>query len=328
MIIVTGGAGFIGSNIVKGLNDIGETNILVVDNLVNAEKVQNLVGLDIADYMDKEEFYQAIILGNSFGKVSAVLHQGACSDTMATDGRYVLHNNFTYSKALFHFSMKNAAQYLYASSASVYGAGKVFKEDPEYESTLNAYAYSKLLFDNYIRRQGPQKSQCVGLRYFNVYGPREQHKGRMASVAWHFRNQYLENGKVKLFKGSGGYDDGEQRRDFVSVEDIVRINLFFLENPQTHGIFNAGTGRCQSFNDVAVSVINALNPDSSDPLTLEQAVALGKIEYSPMPVALHGKYQSFTEADLTNIRASGYEKPLLTVQQGVSRYMDQLNKKS
>jgi len=328
MIIVTGGAGFIGSNIVKGLNDIGESDIIVVDNLVNTEKIKNLSGLSIVDYMDKQEFYEAMLSGTGFGRVSAVLHQGACSDTMATDGRYVLHNNFTYSKALMHFCVKNKAQFLYASSASVYGAGTIFKEHREHESALNAYAYSKLLFDNYIRAQKGPPIQCVGLRYFNVYGPREQHKDRMASVAWHFRNQILADGKVKIFQGSDGYADGEQRRDFVSVEDIVKINIFFMQHPDKSGIYNAGTGKCQSFNDVAVSVINSLGQDKQDPLTLEGAINQGKIQYVPMPAALHGKYQSFTEANLDHLHSCGYEQPFLTVQQGVSRYMDYLNKNS
>jgi len=230
MIIVTGGAGFIGANIVRGLNDRGIEDILVVDNLTNVDKIKNLADLKISDYMDKEEFFEIIANAEhcnnvdvmpGLGDVTAVFHEGACSDTMASDGKYVLHNNFTFTKALFHFCRLANAQFIYASSASVYGAGSVFRESPEFESVLNAYAYSKLLFDQYIRRQGSMPKQCVGLRYFNVYGPREQHKGRMASVAWHFRNQFKENGRVRLFAGTDGYADGEQRRDFIYVEDIV-----------------------------------------------------------------------------------------------------------
>lgn len=322
MIIVTGGAGFIGSNLVAGLNAAGESDILVVDNLSNADKVRNLSGLDIADYMDKQEFRKAVADDKLPSGIRAVLHQGACSDTMATDGRYVLDNNFTYSKELYHFCRRRGVAYLYASSASVYGGGDTFIESPEHESTLNAYAYSKLLFDNYLRRQGDHGIQCVGLRYFNVYGPREQHKGRMASVAWHFHGQYRENGRVRLFEGSGGYGHGEQRRDFVSVEDVVAYNLFLLENPSVSGIFNLGTGNCQSFNDVAMSVINSLRArDGQDRLALDQAIAEGIIEYIPMPAALHGKYQSYTEANLDRLRATGYDKPFLNVEQGVERYI-------
>ncbi len=327
MIIVTGGAGFIGSNLVHALNKRGETEILVVDNLTNAEKVANLSGLEIADYMDKDEFYAAVTTaGSKFGRIKAVLHQGACSDTMATDAKYVMHNNFTYSKALYQFCRSNQTQFIYASSASVYGAGTVFKEAPENEATLNAYAYSKLLFDNYVRRYPDPSIQCVGLRYFNVYGQREQHKGRMASVAWHFRNQFLELGRVTLFSGSSGYGDGEQRRDFVSIEDVISVNMFLLDNPMVSGVYNVGTGNAHSFNDVAVSVINALrNVSSEKPLAYEEAIDHGQIVYTPMPKALDGKYQSFTEADIGSLRSTGYDSKFLTVQQGVERYMDYLN---
>jgi ADP-L-glycero-D-manno-heptose 6-epimerase len=326
MIIVTGGAGFIGSNLVAGLNALGERDILVVDNLLNAEKVKNLSGLDIADYMDKEEFRRLVRVGQAPEKVRALFHQGACSDTMATDGRYVLDNNFTCSKELFHYCRQHGAPFLYASSASVYGAGDRFIESPEFESTLNAYAYSKLLFDNYIRKQGDTGIQCVGLRYFNVYGPREQHKARMASVAWHFRGQYRREGKVRLFQGTAGYGDGEQRRDFVSVEDVVAVNLFLLERSSISGIFNLGTGRCQSFNDVAISVINSLRRrDGEAEISLQQAMESGIIEYIPMPAALQGKYQSYTEASLERLRDIGYDRPFLSVEEGVGRYMEVLD---
>ncbi|MBX2869631.1 MAG: ADP-glyceromanno-heptose 6-epimerase [Acidiferrobacterales bacterium] len=333
MIIVTGGAGFIGANIVRGLNARGVEDILVVDNLSNVDKVKNLADLKIADYMDKEAFYKVIKDAEhqttdafpGLSNISAVFHEGACSDTMATDGRYVLQNNFTYTKALFHYCQKVGAQFIYASSASVYGAGEVFKEQPEYESVLNAYAYSKLLFDQYVRCQPTPSMQCVGLRYFNVYGPREQHKGRMASVAWHFRNQFNANGKVRLFAGTGGYSDGEQRRDFIYVEDVVKVNLYLLDHPDVNGIFNLGTGQCQSFNDVAVSVINSLRKRKSlDSITLKEGIRDGLIEYIPMPDALNGKYQSFTEADMTLLRNHGYAEKFHNVEQGVASYMDLL----
>ncbi len=329
MIVVTGGAGFIGSNLVQALNEQGKSDILVVDNLTNAEKVVNLRGLDIADYMDKDEFYSAITEGPGPDSIEAILHQGACSDTMATDARYVMHNNFTYSKALYHFCRENSAQFIYASSASVYGAGSVFRESPEYESTLNAYAYSKLLFDNYVRRQPDPEMQCVGLRYFNVYGPREQHKERMASVAWHFRNQYQSTGKVKLFSATGGYSDGEQRRDFVSVEDVVAVNLFLLDNRAISGIFNVGTGCSHSFNEVAICVINSLRSiGGENTVSLSDAVNAGLIEYTPMPDALNGKYQSFTEADIELLRSCGYKADFLTVSRGVARYMEILDNRT
>lgn len=337
MIIVTGGAGFIGSNLVRSLNARGITDILVVDNLSNADKVQNLADLQIADYMDKQDFFNAIthalesdrprppVLSGLPEEVTTVLHQGACSDTMASDGKYVMENNFTFSKRLYHYCRLKGAQYIYASSASVYGAGSVFRESPEFESTLNAYAYSKLLFDNYLRRQTEHGIAWVGLRFFNVYGPREQHKGRMASVGWHFRNQYHEHGRVRLFEGTNGYANGEQRRDFVSVEDVVKVNMFMMDHPELSGVFNVGTGRCQSFNDVALSVINALRGrEGKDAINLEQAIRDGFIEYIPMPAQLRGKYQSYTEADLDNLRSVGYISRFLSVEEGVTRYMQEL----
>ncbi len=336
MIIVTGGAGFIGSNIVKGLNDRGIENILVVDNLTNVDKIKNIADLKIADYIDKEVFYSQIADAENYVKgfqfpgledVTAVFHEGACSDTMASDGKYVLHNNFTFTKALFHFCKLSNAQFIYASSASVYGSGATFKESPEFESALNAYAYSKLLFDQYVRQQSTTPRQCVGLRYFNVYGPREQHKGRMASVAWHFRNQFQESGRVRLFEGTDGYENGEQRRDFIYVEDVVNVNLFLLDHPKVNGIFNLGTGQCQSFNDVALSVINSLREKlGAEKVTLEQAIADELIEYMPMPEALNGKYQSYTEADMASLTREGYEKPFHSVESGVARYLDYLEK--
>ena len=322
MIIVTGGAGFIGSNIVKALNREGIEKILVVDNLSNAEKIKNLADLKIIDYMDKHEFYNFMSAGRKFDSVSAVFHQGACSDTMETDGKYVLHNNFTFSKELLHFSQAHNAQFIYASSASVYGSGTVFAEEPKNESTLNAYAWSKLLFDNYMRNLHGLNIQCAGLRYFNVYGPRESHKGRMASVAWHFYNQFVEHREVRLFSGSDGYGDGEQLRDFVFVDDVVAVNLFLLKNPGISGVFNVGTGQSQSFNDVALAVINKckqrLNKDS---VSIDEAVSNGEIVYIPMPQGLVGKYQSFTQADLGNLRSVGYDKSFATVSQGVKEYV-------
>lgn len=329
MIIVTGGAGFIGANLVKGLNDRGVDDILVVDNMTNVEKIRNLADCRISDYMDKQEFLGRVERGESPGKVQALLHEGACSDTMASDGRYVMDNNFRYSRSLYRFCGEHRVQFIYASSASVYGAGATFEEQPEYELPLNAYAYSKLLFDQYVRKQQPAEFQCVGLRYFNVYGDREQHKGRMASVAYHFFHQYRKLGKVRLFEGSAGYANGEQRRDFVSVEDVVKVNMFLLEHPQISGIFNVGTGRSQSFNDVALAVVNSLRQESGQGLlTLEAAQEAGAIEYIPMPEALAGKYQSFTEANIEALRGAGYEAPLFSVEEGVARYVDRLREKA
>jgi len=321
--VVTGAAGFIGSNLVRALNERGIANILAVDNLTAADKFANLVGCEIADYLDKREFLEGLAAGHFEGAIDAVIHQGACSDTMATDGRYVMENNYRYSVALLDFCIEEEIPLLYASSAAVYGAGRVFRESPEFEAPLNVYGYSKSLFDQVVRRRMPEaSSQVAGFRYFNVYGPNEAHKGRMASVAWHFFNQYRAAGRVRLFRGSGGYADGEQRRDFVSVEDVIKVALHFLERPHLSGIFNVGTGRAQSFNDMAESVINACRRATGQPaLGPTELRAQGAIEYIDFPAALQGKYQSFTEADLAALRYVGYDDPFLPVADGVERYV-------
>lgn len=324
--IVTGAAGFIGSNLVKALNDRGENNIIAVDNLTRADKFKNLADCEIADYLDKRDFQKKLQEGFFDGLVSAVLHQGACSDTMETDGRYMMENNYQYSLDLLDYCQSEEVPFLYASSASVYGGGSVFRESRENEAPLNVYAYSKFLFDQIVRRRWSKRNaQIVGLRYFNVYGPREQHKGRMASVAYHFFNQYRAEGKVKLFEGCDGYANGGQLRDFVSIEDVVRVNMHFLDNPGSSGIFNLGTGRAQSFNDVAAATINALRHAEGKPaLSLAELHQQELISYIPFPDALRGKYQSYTQADITALRDSGYTQSFLSVEQGVARYVEQM----
>lgn len=322
-IIVTGAAGFIGSNIVKALNERGQTDIIAVDNLKKADKFKNLVDCEIADYLDKEDFIELFLDGAFDGEVEAILHQGACSDTMETDGHYMMENNYRYTLDLFEYCQTEEIPLLYASSAAVYGGGSVFKESREFEGPLNVYGYSKFLFDQVVRRRWNERtSQVVGFRYFNVYGQREQHKGRMASVAFHNFNQYRSEGKVKLFEGYAGYGNGEQRRDFVSVEDVVKVNLFFLDHPDKSGIFNLGTGRAQTFNDVAIATVNACRAAAGEAaLSLAQLVEQGILEYIDFPEALKGKYQSFTQADISALRAAGYQEDFLTVEQGVERYV-------
>ena len=313
MIIVTGGAGFIGSNIVKELNNRGETDILVVDNLKNGVKFKNIADCEIADYMDKEEFIQRINNGEEFArKIDAIFHEGACSSTTEWDGKFIMQNNYEYSKSLLHYCLQRKIAYLYASSASVYGSGSIFKESRQHEEPINMYAYSKFLFDQYVRRLLPEaQSQVVGFRYFNVYGPREQHKGSMSSVAYHVNTQIKEEGRARLFAGCDGYGDGEQRRDFVYVGDAVAVNLWFMDNPDKSGIFNLGTGRSQPFKDVANAVIAYHGK--------------GNIEYIPFPDHLVGRYQSFTEADISALRGVGYTASFKSVEEGVSEYMQWLN---
>ena len=237
--IFTGAAVFIGSNLVNSLNERGVSKIIAVDNFKNADKFKNLIDCEIDDYLDKEDFRARLKNGQFRGVVKAVLHQGACSDTMESDGRYMMENNYRYSLDVLDFCQNENVQMLYASSASVYGMGPNFIENRAHESPLNVYAYSKFLFDQKVRRHWPKRSaQIVGLRYFNVYGPRETHKGRMASVAFHFCNQFQADGYVKLFEGCDGYANGGQLRDFVSVEDVTKVNMFFLENPNKSRIFN------------------------------------------------------------------------------------------
>jgi ADP-L-glycero-D-manno-heptose 6-epimerase len=328
-IIVTGAAGFIGSNLVKALNDMGETDIIAVDEFSDADKFKNLVDCEIADYLDKDDFIDRIEAGDFAKGVTAILHQGACSDTMETDGRFMMDNNFRYSRILLGWAQHYRVPFLYASSAAVYGARTEFREERSVESPLNVYGYSKFLFDQTVRRLGvggarPVKlaAPVVGFRYFNVYGPREQHKGRMASVAFHHFNQYQAEGRVKLFEGYDGWKAGEQQRDFVSVEDVCKVNLHFLNKAlagdSRSGIFNLGTGRAQTFNEVAQAVINTIEKTEASVADLVNAK---KIEYIDFPQALKGKYQSYTCADLSLLRKAGYKQNFLTVQEGVSRYV-------
>lgn len=321
-VVVTGAAGMIGSNLVLGLNKIGIDDVIAVDDLTDGPKYRNLLGASISDYFDKSEFYTRFAKGE-LGRVDAVLHQGACSDTMEHNGRFMLDTNYRCSKDLLDACQAQGTRLLYASSAATYGGSASFREEPEFERPLNVYGYSKLLFDNVVRRMlATAKTQVAGFRYFNVYGPREQHKARMASVAFHHFNQFRETGKVKLFGEYGGYAPGEQSRDFVFVDDVVAVNLWFLQNPGKSGIFNLGTGRAQPFNDVAVATVNAarmLKGESA--LSQSELVKQGLIEYIEFPQALVGKYQSFTQADLTRLRGAGCSHAFADVSAGVSSYV-------
>ncbi len=325
-VVVTGAAGMIGSNLVHGLNGIGIDDVIAVDDLTDGPKYRNLLGAQLSDYIDKSEFYTGFARGE-FGKVDAVLHQGACSDTMEHNGRFMLDNNYRCSKDLLDACQSQGTRLLYASSAATYGGSASFREEPAFEQPLNVYGYSKLLFDNVVRRMLARATvQVVGFRYFNVYGPREQHKGRMASVAFHHFNQYRETGKVKLFGEYNGYAPGQQSRDFVFVDDVVAVNLWFLQHPESSGIFNLGTGRAQPFNDVALAVVNtARSLAGQAALPLAELVAQGIVEYIDFPQALVGKYQCMTQADLSLLRSSGCALPFADVATGVRQYVERLS---
>ncbi len=312
MIIVTGGAGMIGSNIVKALNEAGYNDILVVDHLKNGKKFKNLVDLDITDYMDRDDFLAQVMAGDDFGPIDAVFHEGACSATTEWDGKYMMLNNYEYSKELLHYCLEREIPFLYASSAATYGDTDTFVEEKKYEGALNVYGYSKQQFDNYVRRlwadaekHGERLSQITGFRYFNVYGPREDHKGSMASVAFHLNNQMNAGENPKLFAGSEHF-----RRDFVYVGDVCKVNLWFMQNGVS-GIFNCGTGSAESFQEVAKAVIKHHGE--------------GEIETIPFPEHLKGAYQEYTQADLTKLRAVGCDVTFKTVAEGVADYMAIIN---
>ncbi|WP_136064992.1 ADP-glyceromanno-heptose 6-epimerase [Modicisalibacter radicis] len=317
MIVVTGGAGFIGANLVKALNARGRDDVLVVDDLTDGTKFVNLADCTLGDYLDKEDFrvrVEAALRGepSDLPPIEAIFHEGACSDTTEWDGQFMLDNNFEYSKVLLAYCQHKRIPFLYASSAATYGGSEVFVEAPEHEKPLNVYGYSKLLFDQYVRaRWETFTSQVVGFRYFNVYGPREQHKGKMASVAYHHHTQVSQGQNPRLFGAWEGYEAGMQSRDFVYVGDVVDVNLWFLDNPEVSGIYNLGTGRAEPFKAIAETVIDYY--------------AKGEIEYIDFPDELKGRYQSYTRADISRLREAGYNAEFKTVREGVSAYLDWLN---
>ena len=310
MIIVTGGAGFIGSHLIGALNELAERDILVVDHLTpdcyrSRQKLRNLANLKFSEYMDKAAFRLALRRrAIDFSKVTAIFHQGACSNTLESDVSYLMDNNFRYSIDLFEVSASHRVPFVYASSAAVYGKVSSFAELSSNERPVNAYGRSKLLIDNYIRRRiGTVKHTVVGLRYFNVYGTRESHKGPMASVVHRFHEQLIRSALIRIFRGTDGYADGEQRRDFVFVDDVVRANLYFAFGSARHAILNIGTGVTHSFNDVAG--------------LLMEHIGKCRVEYIQPPRHLLSQYQSFTMADIVELRRCGYYDTFTALADGI-----------
>jgi ADP-L-glycero-D-manno-heptose 6-epimerase len=318
VIVVTGGAGMIGSRVIAALNRQGISDILVVDNLVNGKKMKNLAGLNVVDYFDRDDFLSLIDNPNFFGEVTAVLHKGACSATTEWDGQFLMKNNFEYSKRLLWWCENRKIPFIYASSASVYGnAIDNFIENFAHECPINMYAYSKWQFDQYFRRhQSKIKTRVVGLRYFNVYGPGESQKESMASTVWHFANQINASGTAKVFSGSHGYEDGDQRRDFVYVDDCAKVNLWALQECAQNGIYNVGTGSARSFNEIIHHVRAWFKKN-------KQVESL--VEYIPMPEKLVDSYQCFTQADINSLRSAGYVDDFLGIEEGIERYLDWLD---
>ena len=335
LIVATGAAGFIGSNIVRELHDRGHYDLIAGDNLTNGDKARNLADLEILDFVDKEDFIQAIVNGEYDNQIDYIFHQGACSATVVADGKYMMKNNYEYSCLLLEYCQKNEVPFIYASSAATYGASSVFKEEREYEIPLNVYGYSKMLFDQIVRRylSSDLRAPIIGLKYFNVYGYGEFHKERMASVILHHFKQYQELGTVKLFEGCQGYGNGEQSRDFISIEDIVKVNMHFFENHTqspngSSGIFNCGTGQARSFNDLSLATVNACRKhEGFSQIDLTSAINQEIIQYIEFPGDLAHKYQCFTQSDNTKLMQEGkYKQTFMTLEQGVENYINKLLK--
>lgn len=319
MIIVTGGAGFIGSAIIWRLNQLGEDNILVVDNLGTDEKWKNLVPLKFHDYIEKDDFLDIVIAGDlnrlrsDNKKISAIVHMGACSSTMERDATYLIENNFEYTKQLAIVALNEGSRFIYASSAATYGDGSNgFVDDKEKIDRLrplNMYGYSKQLFDQWAMRHD-MLGMIVGVKYFNIFGPNEYHKGEMRSVVLKAFEQIESSGKMQLFKSyKKGYKNGEQVRDFLYVKDAVEMTLFFLENKKVGGLFNIGSGTANSWNKLAAAIFNALGKSP-------------KVEYIDMPDAIREKYQYYTCADISKIRKAGYKKRITGLEDAVSDYVE------
>lgn len=312
MIIVTGGAGFIGSAIVWQLNQLGENKILIVDELGKDDKWKNLVPLKFEDFIHKDDFISMIIDQEVSFDISAIIHMGANSSTTEKDADHLFSNNYLYTKELAKYCLGKNIRFIYASSAATYGDGSLGFDDDENKleslRPLNMYGYSKQLFDLWVKRNNAF-DKIVGLKYFNVYGPNEYHKGDMRSVVHKAFEQVRETGKVKLFKSlNPNYKDGEQLRDFIYIKDAVDMTLFFLNNTNKNGLYNIGTGRARNWNDLVTALFKAVGKPVN-------------IEYIDMPDHLIEKYQYYTEANMDKIKKAGYKFPFTSLEDGVTDYV-------
>jgi len=308
-IVVTGGAGFIGSCMVRTLNDAGFTDIIIVDNIASTEKWKNLCNKKFTEYIKKRDFISRL---SGLKNVSHVLHFGACSSTTEANFDYLIDNNLNYTKALWNWCVERQIPFLYASSAATYGDGSCGYDDKaEIDGLrpLNGYGYSKQLFDLWSRQQETCPPQYVGFKFFNVYGPNEYHKGSMSSVIFHAYQEIQRGKRIQLFRSyRSNYADGGQLRDFVYVKDVCSVIMHFMTHPELNGLYNVGTGRAESFRDLAAAVARAKD------IPLE-------IEYIDMPESLRAKYQYYTEAKIDKLRDAGYQKPFADLQQGAKDYI-------
>jgi ADP-L-glycero-D-manno-heptose 6-epimerase len=312
MMVVTGAAGFIGSALVAKLNELGEENLLLVDEIGHSPKWKNLLGKKFNDFLHKDDFITRVRNRQLTDEIRAVVHLGACSSTTETDVDFLLENNYRYSQTLAEGCVANDKRFIYASSAATYGDGGFGFSDADAKTQLlrpmNPYGWSKQLFDLWILRRGLE-SACVGLKFFNVFGPNEYHKGDMASVVYKAYHQILETGQLRLFKSHrADYADGEQKRDFVYIKDCVEVLVWLLDHPEVNGIFNLGTGQARSWNDLAKAIFSAMKK----PL---------KVVYFDMPENIRTAYQYFTQAEMKKLRAAGYSSAFRSLEDAVQDYV-------
>ena len=305
MIVISGAAGFIGFNIAKRLNLMGIEDLILLDDKEKFPKPEKFLNLKFKEYRHYRDL-------KNLGNITCFFHQGACSDTMEYDKDFMMDINFEYSKEILSIAKSCKSKFIYASSASVYGLNEDSEEIRANEAPLNIYAESKLLFDQYVMAQD---YPAVGLRYFNVYGSGEENKGKMASMAYKMNEEYVQSKQISLFKGTGGYKNGEQKRDFIYIDDVVSINIFFMNN-SFHDIYNVGTGKAETFNEIANNIFKYYQDEE------------GNFNYIDMPDYLVPKYQNFTEANISKLKAVGYNYDFFSLHEGIRNYLNDLNTSS